>query len=162
MENNTQSISEKALQIALSYEGKEEVPRNSNAGPFVEACLKLVGLGKGFSWCQAFVYRCFNEAGTNPVPKTAGVLDCWHKANPVQKYIKQIATAANITPGSQFIYDHGKGMGHTGIVVEMHADGSFTTIEGNTDPAGSSNGYGVFKRTRHTSDKELVGFICYS
>ena len=45
-----------ALAIAHTYIGQKEIPAGSNAGEFVEGCLKLVGLGKGFAWCQAFVY----------------------------------------------------------------------------------------------------------
>lgn len=159
-------IRSKALEIALSYNGQEEVPRGSNAGPFVEACLKTVGLGGGNSWCQAFMYRVLNEAAhalsaPNPMPRTAGVLDCWNKTSPNNRILKADSRPTNILPGYQFIYDHGKGLGHTGMVVDVLADGSFTTIEGNTDPAGSRNGYGVFKRKRKLSDPQLRGFISY-
>jgi hypothetical protein len=37
--------------------------------------------------------------------------------------------------------------GHTGFIVEKVA-GVWTTIEGNTNPQGGREGYGVFKRTR--------------
>lgn len=161
-----ETVREKALEIALSYEGKEEIPRGSNAGAFVIACLAMVGLDAPNSWCMAYVFRCFREAATAlglacPVNRTAGVMDCWNKSTPSSRILKADARPTNILPGYQFIYDHGKGLGHTGIVVEVLADGSFITIEGNTDPAGSRNGYGVFKRTRHFTDAQLKGFITY-
>lgn len=156
----------KALEIALSYNGQEEVPRGSNWGTFVEACLHLVGITYAASWCQAFAYRCYHEAaqanGTpNPMPCTAGVLACWAKTDPKNRIPVANARVTNILPGYQFVYNHGKGLGHTGIVVAMHEDGSFETIEGNTDVLGSRNGYGVFHRTRNLKDGQLQGFISY-
>lgn len=164
--NNNHPLRTRALEIALSYNGQEEVPRGSNWGTFVEACLHLVGITYAASWCQAFAFRCYYEAAKgsgalNPMPCTAGVLSCWAKTDPKNHIPVAEATIANILPGYQFIYNHGKGLGHTGIVVAMHPDGNFETIEGNTDPGGSRNGYGVFKRTRNLKDKQLQGFIRY-
>jgi hypothetical protein len=163
VKNNIRST---ALNIALGYIGKEEVPRGSNAGEFVEACLKLVNLPGGHAWCQAFAYRVLSEAAAllsvaNPMPKTAGVLDCWNKTSPNNRLLKIDSRPTNVLSGFQFIYDHGKGLGHTGFVVEVFPDGSFSTIEGNTDPSGSRNGYCVAKLKRNISDPKLRGFIMY-
>ena len=166
MDNNLQqsavSVRFAALSIAHTYIGQKEVPAGSNAGPFVEACLKLVGLGKGYSWCQAFVYRCFHEAAimrnrTNPVPKTAGVLKCWQSVPASLKVSKKKTPTA----GCQFIMDYGKGLGHTGIVVSVEGN-TYTTIEGNTDANGSRTGGMVCLRSRRFDDPKLVGFIQYA
>lgn len=156
------SIGYAALTIAHSYVGQKEVPAGSNAGVFVEGCLKLVGLSKGYSWCQAFVYRCFHEAAimrnrTNPVPKTAGVLKCWQSVPASLKVSKKKTPTA----GCQFIMDYGKGLGHTGIVVSVEGN-TFTTIEGNTDANGSRTGGMVCLRSRRFDDPKLVGFIQYA
>ena len=150
-----------AISVAHDYVGQKEVPAGSNAGPFVEGCLKLVGLGKGFAWCQAFVYRVFHEAAElrgvqNPVPKTAGVLKCWQMARAEQK----LSRSAEPKPGDQFIMDYGKGLGHTGIVVSVEGD-SFTTIEGNTDAGGSRTGGMVCLRSRRRDDPKMKGYIRY-
>ena len=50
------TLNQLSLKIAQSQNGVQEVPRNSNAGAAVESYLKSVGLGKGYSWCMAFVY----------------------------------------------------------------------------------------------------------
>lgn len=164
------TIREAALHIALGYNGQEEVPRGSNWGPFVQACLALVGITFAAAWCQAFMYRVYHEAAEAlgvacPIFKTGGVLNCWNNTSPNNRITKADARPTNILPGYQFIYDHGKGLGHTGMVVEVFADGSFSTIEGNTDPAGSRNGIGVFKRegkhARNLRDPQLKGFIKY-
>lgn len=155
-----------ALNIAMSYEGQKEVPAGSNAGAFVEACLRLVGLPKGNAWCMAFVYRCMHEAAirlgiANPCQKTAGVLRCLNETPKDRVILKKDANTSNILPGYQFILDYGKGLGHTGLVVAVHADGSFTTIEGNTDANGSRTGGMVCKRVRRFDDKLLRAFIKY-
>ena len=44
-------------------------------------------------------------------------------------------------------YQRLKRFGHVGFVVEV-GDDEFGTLEGNTGPRGSREGYGVFKRSR--------------
>jgi hypothetical protein len=151
-----------ALQIARTYVGQKEVGKNG--GKFVDDCLKLVGLGTGFAWCQAFVYRCYHEAAislkiANTCFRTAGVLNCWNNTAPNRRILKKDATPLNILAGYQFIMDYGKGLGHTGIVVSVNADGSYTTIEGNTNEAGSREGDRVAVKVRNLSDAKLKGFI---
>lgn len=128
-----------------------------NDGKEVEEYLQCVGLGKGYSWCQAFVYWCYRKAAEalntpNPVTHTAGVLFHWqhtngHKLQP----IKAIA-------GDIFIMDFGNGEGHTGLISEVRYD-TITTVEGNTNNDGSRNGNGVYERSRKLSS--LKGVIRY-
>lgn len=133
-----------------------------NDGVEVEAYLKSVGLPKSYAWCMAFVYWSFDKASKelnvkNPVPKTAGVLDCFAKAK--VHYEVKIPM-----PGDQFIMDFGKGAGHTGLVGEVRGNKIFT-IEGNTsaDPAYAAadrEGNGVFERSRSISS--IKGFLRYA
>jgi hypothetical protein len=138
-------LSERALAVAVTQLGVTEVPKGSNAGPEVEAYLKSVGLGKGYSWCMAFVYWCTNQASiqiasNNPLKKTAGVLD---QLNSRQSLVTKVPV-----PGDIFIMDFGKGQGHTGF-VESVAGNIIHTIEGNTNDDGSREGYEVCKRERN-------------
>jgi hypothetical protein len=72
-----------ALKVAVSQIGVMEQPPGSNRGPEVDRYLTAVGLDPtrgSFPWCAAFVFSCFDEAAralgrTNPVIRTAGVLD---------------------------------------------------------------------------------------
>ena len=59
------TLNQLSLKIAQSQNGVQEVPRNSNAGAAVESYLKSVGLGKGYSWCMAFVYWSVKEPQNN-------------------------------------------------------------------------------------------------
>jgi hypothetical protein len=146
-------LSEKTLQIAISQIGVQEIPKNSNAGPDVEKYLKSVGLGKGYSWCMAFVFWCASEASIktaikNPLKKTGGVLAMWN-ACPHLRVISPL-------PGDIMIMDFGKGLGHTGI-VEKVVGTQIHTIEGNSNDEGSREGYEVCRKVRQKST--IKGFL---
>lgn len=149
------NLSNLAVQIAISQLGKEESPRGSNKGPEVNQYLASVGIPPGNSWCMAFVYWCFNQASiqlkiANPLTKTGGVLNEYS-----HEKLNQVATPQ---AGDIFIMDLGNGLGHTGIIESINPNGTLHTIEGNTDPAGSRNGYGVFRRERKASHP-IIGYL---
>lgn len=150
------SLNSLSLKIAQSQLGVQEIPKNSNAGPAVESYLKSVGLGKGYAWCMAFVYWSVKEASkqlqtVSPLIKTAGVLRQWNEITPKLKVTKSPKS------GDIFIMDYGKGQGHTGFVVEVRADGTLKTVEGNTNDEGSREGYEVAYRIRKQS--AIKGYI---
>ena len=160
-------VAQKAVKIAISYLGQEEQPRGSNSGPFVQACLKSVGIGFPAAWCQAFVYKCYEDAikgleqeEANPVVRTGGVLKCWNDTKFKKLTAKEIFHNPQlIMPGDQIIMDFGKGRGHTGI-VEYVEGFNVHTIEGNTNDEGSREGYEVARMKRHVS--KLKGVISYN
>ena len=177
MENTIQGIKAKALAIAITQIGVKEDPIGSNGGPQVEQYLKSVGLGKGYAWCQAFVYWCFAEAAKelsipNPVVHTAGVLDCWNKTA-VNVKLHQIEISSRpelVLPGDQVFFKHSATTGHTGIVemvgpliiqgTERHGF-VMHTIEGNTNEDGSREGFEVLRKVRRFDDAHLLGVIRY-
>lgn len=141
------------LDVAITQLGVQEIPKNSNAGPAVEKYLKSVGLGKGYSWCMAFVYWATKEASIqlaipNPLTKTGGVLAMFSKEKDL--------VVTDPQPGDIFIMDYGKGMGHAGI-VEKVVGSTLHTIEGNTNDDGSREGYKVCRRKRQT--KTIKGYL---
>lgn len=166
-----------ALGIAVSQIGVMEVPLGSNRGPVVDQYQIVTGLSlpsghqPGFFWCMCFVFWCFKQAvgpGTTPAfPKTAGCLDAWNKvkANSPQRIItraKAMADPSLVKPGMVFILDHGGGAGHTGF-VRQSVGGALKTVEGNTNPTGSSNGLGVFELNRRkVMDPTLKGFLDFT
>ena len=124
-----------------------EEPRDSNAGPMVEAMLATVGLAKGQPWCAAFVAWCgvAGFAKDYPFPKTGGCADLakWAASN---GRLVQSVTA----PCVFLLWFPTMGrFAHTGFVVDApDADGFCATIEGNSNDGGSRDGYGVFLRRR--------------
>lgn len=150
------TLQKRALEIAITQLGKEEIPRGSNWGEPVKSYLASVGITFPASWCMAFMYWCFNAASKefgikNPLVKTGGVLNAWQKAPALVKVIDP-------QPGDIFIQDHGHGLGHTGI-VEIVEDDIVHTIEGNTNDTGSREGYEVCRRTRKKTN--IIGYLRY-
>lgn len=152
-------LAEKALAIAASQLGEEENPRGSNWGHPVQDYLARVGIDFSASWCMAFVYWCFDEAvkqmpaRANPLVRTAGVLNAWNKA--AVKY----RVVGEPQRGDIFIMDFGHGLGHTGLVGIISADGQIHTIEGNTNDTGSREGFEVCNKIRDKS--KIKGYLRY-
>ena len=160
------------LDVAVSQLGVLEVPPGSNRGPQVDQYVLSVGLNPADAnpWCAAFVYFCFNEAAgklsrPNPVIRTGSVMEHWDlaAARGVSRVLQQNAFAnpALVKPGQIFILATGGGHGHTGVVEEVTA-GKLVTIEGNTNPGGSPEGIGVFRRSSRKIVDINRGFIDYS
>ncbi len=138
------------LELAAKEIGVRE--RGRNLGPEIEAYNREIGHdpAKADPWCAIFVSAMFKRAAAQlgvPMPfhPTAGVFTLEEKA----PAFTRIATAA---AGAIFIL---KGHTHTGL-VESAADVEPLTIEGNTNPGGSSEGDGVYRRSRHPSE-----ILCY-
>lgn len=137
-------------------------------GPEVAARLAAVGVHAPAPWCAAEVFHCFDAAtqaldvaagGTdtpNPCPRTAGALHLWDLA---PKECRRQLPA----PGDVFVVDHGKGRGHCGIVATVSPDGqSITSIEGDTNAAGSSTGDAMgehFWQPSEGARGRLVGYL---
>ena len=165
VEESSNKLLAEAVKVALSQVGVMEDPPGSNRGQKVEEYLASTGLGGGNFWCAAFIYWCFKEASENigkpnPLFKTAHCMTHWNKTT--GKKIA-VADAVNkpslVKPGRIFILNTGGASGHTGLVEKVEG-GFIHTIEGNSNPAGSSNGIGVFKLTRKIN-KINRGFIEY-
>ena len=166
------SLSLAAIECARAELGVHEQPPGSNRGPRVDDYLSAVGLDPAagsFAWCAAFVYFCFGKAADaagrrNPLPRTAGVLAHWNRAERSgARRIKHADAAANpslVRVGQIFCIDFGGGAGHTGIVTGVES-GKLLTIEGNTNDGGSREGIGVFARGGRTVGAINKGFLEY-
>jgi hypothetical protein len=142
---------QKILATAKGEIGKQEIPAGSNWGPDVQGYLAAVGITFPASWCAAFVYWVLKKSGivaTAVVPKTGGVLKMWQMAKSYRVKTPE--------PGDVFIMDHGKGLGHTGLVIAVEG-ANIKTIEGNTNNDGSREGYQVATRVRPIS--KCAGFL---
>lgn len=141
------------IEIARTQIGVLEQPLYSNSGTEVDAYLRSTNLGPGYAWCMAFVYWCFQTAAervnhANPLVNTAGCLNQWNKTTLPKITKDQAVNNPNlIKPGSVFIMNFGRGLGHTGI-VESIVGGFVNTIEGNTNTSQSRAGIGVYRTTR--------------
>lgn len=165
-----------ALKMAQAEQaaGVQEVRPPMNRGPRVDEYQIRTGLAlkagsDGFAWCACFLYWCFDEAAKkldikNPVIKTAGCQDHWNRARAAGTTQITAARAVQdpglVKPGMLFIMAFGGGAGHTGIVESVQG-GFINTVEGNSNNAGSRDGFGVFRLTRKINTINR-GFIEYS
>jgi Rv2525c-like, glycoside hydrolase-like domain/Putative peptidoglycan binding domain/CHAP domain len=163
------SMRDLVIDIAASQIGVVEQPRGSNRGPEVDVFIRTTGLNPAedsFPWCVCFLYWVFEQAakvkGTeNPLPKTAGVIALWNLGRHTEAQVvrKSEATAQTVEPGMIFHLDLGGGKGHAGLVIEVRGD-RIITIEGNTNPGGSSDGFGVFRRdSRPITTSVLLDYL---
>lgn len=126
------------LSIARAEIGVREAT-NRNDGARVEEYLAAVGLKKGDKYCAAYVSWCFKKAGYL-APRTG-----WCPALfPKDRLVKEPF------PGCVFglYFPSLKRIAHVGFVERIR--GKYcVTIEGNTNPEGSREGGGVFRRMRY-------------
>jgi peptidoglycan hydrolase-like protein with peptidoglycan-binding domain len=159
-------IAQATIETAVSQIGVVE-SGGANRGPQVDQYLRSVGVDPttgSYAWCAAFVHWCFTQAATrlaipNPCPPKAGCLALWGAA-PAGTRIAGDAAFDDPTlvhAGAVFVIDHGYGKGHVGFVESVEA-GRLGTIEGNTNPAGGREGYGVFRRQRAFSEIN-IGYL---
>ncbi|MEV1294426.1 CHAP domain-containing protein [Pseudonocardia sp. NPDC049635] len=129
-----------------------ESPPGSNRTPYGMA----YGMD-GYAWCAMFTWWCFRQAGlATLVPKSAYTptiadwfrrRDAWHTTPAVGDLVF-----------FDFPGDGVNRISHVGLVEKINADGTITTIEGNTSPGtgGSQrNGGGVYRRVRRAG---IVGY----
>jgi peptidoglycan hydrolase-like protein with peptidoglycan-binding domain len=185
--NEAAITGKKPDEMALPYSNQlvqhkdvKEIPSGSNRSPEIDRYLKLTGLdnearfkkkGVGYPWCMAFVYAMFddfcNKMGLpNPLPKTAGVLSHWSRADSSLKISASEARSnpSLVKPGQIFFLEtnRAKSQGHTGIVTSVDtASGTYKTIEGNTNDMLSREGHRVGRNTRKLSSGQLLGFVDY-
>ena len=141
--------------------GVTEHPPGSNGGPDIDQFLAWVGLGPGYAWCAAFtcwsIHQAATALGVTPTfVKSAGALALWAKNKN-----RQFTTLTADDVPCVVVWNHGKGMGHVGMVVGV-ADGTnlMETIEGNSDLHGSRTGGQVCAHSDRTlDDPKLMGFL---
>lgn len=156
------SQSEKALAWADSQVGVKE--SGANRGKPVQEYQAVAGLGSegGFAWCACFVYWCLIKAQTReknlPAKGKCAAVQNWSSWSKFR-----LRTVTKPQRGRLFYWLNTNGTGHIGWCLGPSILGIFRTIEGNTDnDAGSREGDGVYKRTRHLSflkAKHEYGFI---
>lgn len=135
---------------AQHYLGTVEQPLNSNHGLRVSYWLNEAGVGDGLPWCAAFVYAMGVQAlgrSNWPLPRTASVASLAAFAATTNR-IKTLPQRGDIF----LLWETGltpPRFGHTGIVTSVDIN-MIGTIEGNTNPGGSRDGFGVFARKRTT------------
>lgn len=133
--------------------------------PEVATRLAAVGIDYPAPWCAAEVFHCFALAAGaatlpgNPCPRTPSAVHLWKDSPPE-------ARTQFPAPGDIFVVEHANGWsGHCGIVESVSPSGQeITSIEGDSNPAGSSVGDQMARHTWTPADGKrgkLLGFLAF-
>ena len=135
------------LFAAASQVGVTESPAGSNRVKYNTAYYGREVSGSAYPWCVTFVWWVFRQAGFS-LYKTAScsaLVERYREASPGQ-IVRQ-----GYRPGDLVFFDFSGRRAkteHVGIVESVAADGTLTTIEGNTGSGSNANGGAVMRRTR--------------
>jgi hypothetical protein len=144
MSGSSASPSLGALSAAQSQLGVAEQPPGSNDGPQIAQYRSVVaGSYAGAPWCAYFVSWAAAQAGAPIGDGGKGEGSVSGIAAWAQRTGRLTSTPQ---PGDLILF----GSHHVGIVESVNADGSLTTIEGNSSD-------GVHRRVHHPSDAS--GFV---
>lgn len=151
---NPKSFREKALEIALSYEGTKEKPANSNITKFSQ-WYGIIG-----PWCAMFVTYCFVEAGSKSFRRGARWAYCPYMVADAraQRNGLTVVPKDKVQPGDIAMFDwQGDGVSdHIGIVINPpNSKGIFKAVEGNTSVSSDSDGGSVMIRERKASQVQV-------
>ena len=148
-------LPKRIVSIAEKEIGVTEI-NGTNCGPRVNEYKAATWLpsNKPWPWCAAFVCWVIQAAmgsdnWTFKRPRTAGAWDFenWSMDQDDSTWTKK-PHRDDIEAGDIVIFK----FSHIGIAVSSpDKNGFVTTIEGNTDKAGSREGGGVFRKQRHVS-----------
>ena len=152
----------KHIEIAKKYLGQKELPGNifDPKSPLGKIIIEA-GQKNGEAWCCYFTEAVFVET-----------LRTLFSASTVQTFHNFKKAGYEITEGPKVgalviwqRYKDGKPTwaGHAGIVTKVNPDGSFVTIEGNTNSEGSREGDSVQEKVRKNvkvdNGLNVLGFI---
>lgn len=138
--------------VARSQIGVLEDPIGSNRGKKVDE-YNATCTDPGAPWCASFTRWCFWKTGQRDVPGAYSP-DWYSKSRLIKKEDVRVGDTALIYFNSLGRY------GHTICCVEKVSKTlrsiEVTTIEGNTNPDGGREGYGVFRRVRSADTLTFV------
>jgi hypothetical protein len=154
------TLREKLIELARKEIGVSEV-NGTNCGPRVDQYKSATWLDpkKGWPWCAAFICWLIREGlaetGTKESktfkrPRTAGAWDFenWSREQGSETHTKK-PHGNDIQAGDIVIFK----FSHIGIAESSpDKNGVVTTIEGNTDGAGSREGGAVLRKKRNVSN----------
>ena len=144
----------------------------ANCGPWVRAYMHG-NQGSAWAWCAGFVTFVLNQAATIhgvPMP-IEGSFSCdllASQAKEKQRFVSERSLDAapgdwsdgGLGPCCVFLVRRTSGdWTHTGFAFDYRPDGTFATIEGNTNDEGSREGFEVCARFRSRKDKDFIRLI---
>ena len=156
-------------QILDSWHIVEDAGDNRSKSGLLELLQETIGGHDAESWCMSTqqsitgVAEALLQKRSN-LPASEGCVDVLNIAR--RTGVEVFSEHGEIQPGDIAIWQHlGSDRGHTGRVVRVKPDGSFTCLEGNTSGGGTGvdrEGGGCYMKERDRKahgNMVLVGFI---
>lgn len=140
---------EKVKQTYTDQIGVREETGN-NDGFMIRQYLASTGLTEGYAWCAAFVHWSLAQAGIRGPAIHPAYSPSWFPGNKIIYHNGTVRLTP--LPGDVFgIYFSSKQrIAHVGFIDSWNPDKNFTTtVEGNTNGAGSREGDGVYRKYRN-------------
>ena len=143
------------LAAAASEIGYTESPAGSNRTKFAAEA----GHANGYAWCLTFMVAVARRTKTQVPAAVAGTA---YTPSAVQAFKNAGKWTTTPKVGAWAFFDFPDNVNrvqHVGVVEKINADGTITTIEGNTSSGSTgsqTNGGGVFRRKRSRST--VVGY----
>lgn len=134
-----------------------EDPAGSNRGVEVDYWIRECGLDPtgGFAWCAAFVGQMGRQALGRwwPCPRTASVMQlvAWARERPTERWY----TDPQVGDLFAIWHEDLARYAHVGIVATVAPGRIIHTVEGNANPAGGREGFGVFALDRPIAAKMM-------
>jgi hypothetical protein len=137
------------IEIALHYEGHQEVSYNSS--PFIDRMLRKMKVPQKSSYCAAFVAFCLDSAQVTQPKTRSGMAQAYITRQSISAS-KVLRGEATIPAGSIVVWKRGTTpSGHVGFTTLQWKGVEGYTIEANTSPGNTGsqyNGDGIFQRRR--------------
>jgi hypothetical protein len=155
--------------IAAQFVGIQEIPNNQGwKDEFLSHLMESVGFQKGWAWCALFAQVCtelylaqFDSSLINKYRK------CFSPSavSTYNNFKKHYPDMVSSSPEKNAIivwqkYKDGKqtAQGHEGIFCKFN-QGWVTSIDGNTNEAGSREGDGVYRKMRDITTNKQNGLV---
>ena len=142
----TRDVGDRAIMLAETYLGHEEVTHNSS--PHIDYWLERLGLPPGNNYCAAFAAMILDSVQVDyPTVRSAAAQ---HYITPNSIRASNVMQGYPVEKGAIAIWKRGDTwMGHVGFVISWQGS-TGVTIEANTTPSGPSEGRGngVYRKER--------------
>jgi len=133
------------------------IKHQANSGPWVRSYMDGND-GQNWKWCMGFVQSIIDQAASQIGKNFKDLMPLSYSCEGIAEYAKGKGyfisnqnvrnRPESVQPGDFFLRHQGATWVHTGLIIAIKGN-IFETIEGNTNTDGSSNGNGVYQRTRN-------------
>lgn len=152
------------ISIAEKYIGVTEQPVGSNCGPMIDRWNALVNAPVGSFWCASFVSGIAseweNKSGLDWPLCFSADCDVWLAQAKKFGVLHKSPMAGDLLLLVKTFGDGRQDAFHIGVVEGQDENGTWKSIEGNSNNDGSRNGYEVAHRPLYGNrKKDLVYFI---